>query len=85
MVRQRDRQIVDRKKQGPQGPQKLSFLKLLKIQKPTPKQGFSLLHPSEMAFLSHSWLQRPKERSTNKGDMDEKTKRLVSELVKTYL
>ena len=42
-----------REKEGPQGPQKHSYLKSLKIQQQqkTPIAGFSLLQPSEITSL----------------------------------
>ncbi len=63
-------------KQGPQGPQKLSSLKSLKIQIPPP----AILQPSKMTFLSNSRWQNRKERphrSKNNGDMVEKAKCVV--------
>ncbi len=52
-------------KQSPQGPQKLSSLKSLKI------YNFSLVQPSEIASLTNSSWQNRKE-GPNNGDMVEK-------------
>ncbi len=43
-----------KEKEVPQGPQRLSSLKSLKIQNPPTYTEFSLLQPSEMASLSNS-------------------------------
>ncbi len=64
-----------------QGPQKLSSLKLFKIQNPKSIPGFSPQHLSEIYSLSNSGLQKCKERpnrSTNR-DIDEIAKCPVSE------
>ena len=67
-------------KKGPQEPQKFSSLKSLKFQKkPYRYQVFSLLLLLEMAFLSnYQWQNRP-NRSTNNGDMAQRTIRPLSE------
>ena len=65
-----------RKKQGLQGPQKLSFLKPFKIKNPPPMPGiFTYAMIVEMASLSISGRPNRKERPnlpTNNGDTVEK-------------
>ena len=67
------------KKQGPQGPQKLSSLKSLKVQNPPPQPGIFTPETIRNGLSNSRWQTRIEvtNRSTNKRDMDETDERYV--------